>query len=126
MAIDEIRSTLGIRTFVSRKDLTPGKVIQFTYDGEQKYALVLNPEWDGKLHGLSIKDINLSKFIDIRKLVGSDTDGQVLYSKFKTSGLLTDRPYRTYLLSKVSALREVFVKEEVLKKATVTENMYGE
>lgn len=126
MAIDEIRSTLGIRSFVSRKDLTPGKVIQFTYDGEQKYALVLNPEWEGKLHALSIKDVNLSKFIQIRQLVGSDTDGQLLYSKFRNSNLVADRPYRTYLLSKVSTLREVFVKEEVLKKAEVTENMYGE
>jgi hypothetical protein len=126
MAIDEIRSTLGIRSFVSRKDLTPGKVIQFTYDGEQKYALVLNPEWEGKLHALSIKDVNLSKFIEIRKLVGSDSDSQLLYSKFRNSSLVADRPYRTYLLSKVSTLREVFVKEEVLNKAEVTENMYGE
>ena len=126
MAIDEIKSTLGIRSFVSRKDLTPGKVIQFTYDGEQKYALVLNPEWEGKLHALSIKDVNLSKFIEIRKLVGSDNDGQLLYSKFRNSSLVADRPYRTYLLSKVSTLREVFVKEEVLRKAEVTENMYGE
>jgi len=126
MAIDEIRSTLGVRSFVSRKDLTPGKVVQFTYDGEQKYALVLNPEWEGKLHALSIKDVNLSKFIEIRKLVGSDSDSQLLYSKFRNSNLVADRPYRTYLLSKVSTLREVFVKEEVLRKAEVTENMYGE
>ncbi len=126
MAIDEIKSTLGIRSFVSKGDLTPGKVIQFTYDGEQKYALVLNPEWQGKLHALSLKDIDISKFIGIRKLVGSDTDGELLYSKFRGSTFVADRPYRTYLLSKVSTLREVFVKEEVLKKAEVTENMYGE
>lgn len=126
MAIDEIRSTLGIRSFVSKGNLIPGKVIQFTYDGEQKYALVLNPEWEGKLHALSLRDINLSKFIEIRKLVGDDTDGQRLYSKFRNSPLLVDRPYRTYLLSKVSTLREVYIKEEVLKKAEVTENMYGE
>lgn len=126
MAIEQIRGTLGIRSFVSKKDLTPGTVIQFTYDGEQKYALVLNPEWQGKLHALSIKDVNISKFVQIRNLVGEDTDGDVLYAKFRTSTLLADRPYRTYLLSKVSTLREVFVKEEVLKKAEVTENMYGE
>lgn len=126
MAIEDIRGTLGIRSFVSRRDLTPGKVIQFTYDGQQKYALVLNPEWEGKLHALSLKDVNISKFAEIRKLVGTDTDGQVLYSKFRTSVLVDDRPYRTYLLSKVSALREVYVKEEILKQTKVTENMYGE
>lgn len=126
MAIDEIRSTLGVRSFVSKGNLIPGKVIQFTYDSEQKYALVLNPEWEGKLHALSLRDINLSKFIEIRKLVGDDTDGQRLYAKFRNSPLLVNRPYRTYLLSKVSTLREVYIKEEVLKKAEVTENMYGE
>ena len=127
MAIDEIKSTLGIRSFVSKDNLIPGKVIQFTYDGEQKYALVLNPEWEGKLHALSIKDVNISKFIQIRNLVGDDTDGEILYAKFRTSTLVADRPYRTYLLSKVSTLREVYVKEEVLKEAAkVTENMYGE
>lgn len=126
MAIDNIRSTLGIRSFLSRDNLAPGKVIQFTYDGEQKYALVLNPEWEGKLHALSIQNIDISKFSSIIKLVGSETDGDILYSKFKNSALVVDRPYRTYLLSKISALREVFLKTDVLEKAQVTENMYGE
>jgi len=126
MAIDEIKGTLGTRSFVSKKDLTPGKVIQFTYDNEQKYALVLNPEWEGKLHALSIQNLNISQFLEIVKLVGKDTDGKILYNKFRNSKLLMNRPYRTYLLSKVSTLREVFIKEEVLKEAEVTENMYGE
>lgn len=126
MAIEEIKKSLGIRSFISRGDLKPGKVIQFTYDGEQKYALVLNPNWEDKLHGLSLKDVDLSKFIQIRDLVGSETNGEDLYNKFKNSNFVVDRPYRTYLLSKISALREIFVKEEVLKKESVTENMYGE
>jgi len=127
MAIENIGGTLGVRSFVSRRNLSAGKVIQFTYDGEQKYALVLNPEWQGKLHALSLRDIDISKFIRIRQLVGEETDGETLYSKFRTSTLVADRPYRTYLLSKVSALREVYVKEEVLKEVIkVTENMYGE
>jgi len=126
MAIEQIRGVLGIRSFTSERFLTPGKIIQFTYDGEQKYALVLNPRWEDKLHALSIKDVDINKFVQIRELVGAETNGDVLYAKFKASTLVADRPYRTYLLSKVSALREVFVKEEVLKKAEVTENMYGE
>jgi len=127
MAIENIGGTLGVRSFVSRRNLSAGKVIQFTYDGEQKYALVLNPEWQGKLHDLSLRDIDISKIVRIRQLVGEETDGETLYSKFRTSTLVADRPYRTYLLSKVSALREVYVKEEVLKEVIkVTENMYGE
>lgn len=127
MAIEAIKGTLGIRSFTSVTKLAPGKVIQFTYDGEQKYALVLNPEWQGKLHALSLEDLDISKFVGIRQLVGGATDGAVLYTKFRGSAFVVDRPYRTYLLSKVSALREVYIKEEVLKEAAkVTENMYGE
>jgi hypothetical protein len=126
MATDDIKSTLGVRSFTSRLNLTPGKVIQFTYDGEQKYALVLNPEWQGKLHAVSLEDLDINQFVKIRKLVGDEKNGEVLYSRFKTSTLVADRPYRTYLLSKISTLREVYIKEEVIKKATVTENMYGE
>jgi len=126
MAIEDIRGTLGIRSFTSIRLLTPGKVIQFTYDGEQKYALVLNPSWENKLHALSLKDININKFVQIRNLVGTETNGEILYSKFKTSTLVVDRPYRTYLLSKISALREVYIKEEVIEAEKVTENMYGE
>lgn len=126
MPTNDIVSTLGIRSFISRKDLTPGKVVQFTYNGEQKYALVLNPEWDGKLHGLTLENIDVKKFIQIRNMVGTEIDSKTLYSKFKNSNLLTDRPYRTYLLSKISTLREIYIKEVLVEKKDVTENMYGE
>lgn len=116
MSIDELRGVLGLRAFTSRNELTPGKIIQFTYDGEQKYAIVLNPEWEGKLHGLTLENVDISKFVEIRNTVGLDTDGKVLYTKFKNFKLLNNRPYRTYLLSKVSALREVYIKEEKLPK----------
>jgi len=118
MAIENIKSTLGVRSFASRRDLIPGKVIQFTYENEQKYALVLNPGWEGKLHALSLRDINLSDFKDMRELISDEQDSQIIYSKFKTSRFVVDRPYRTYLLSKISTLREVYIKEEVLKKLT--------
>ena len=114
MAIEDIKGTLGIRSFTSVRKLEPGVVIQFTYEGEQKYALVLNPRWQGKLHGLSLQDVDINKFIRIRQLVGEETNGEALYSKFRASTLVTDRPYRTYLLSKVSALREVYVKPFVV------------
>lgn len=123
MATESIKGTLGIRSFVSKQNLTPGTVIQFTYEGEQKYALVLNREWEGKLHALSLKNIDIAKFIQIRKLVGNETNGQSLYSKFKNSSLVADRSYRTYLLPKVSTLREVYIKEDVIKEAEVTEKL---
>jgi hypothetical protein len=127
MAIEGYKGTLGVRTFVSQKDLTTGKVVQFTYDNEQKYALVLNPNWEGKMHALSLGSLTPEKLGQIFKLIGDETDTQVIYDRFKNSNFVGDRPYRTYLLTKISTLREVFIKKTVLKtEENVTENMYGE
>lgn len=120
---------LGTRQFISRRNLTPGKVIQFTYDGEQKHAVVLDPEWNGKMHALSLKSVNLTSLSEIFKLIEDATDGRIIYSKLKTSRFIENRPYRTYLLKKVSALREVYVRKIPINKASITtssETMYGE
>jgi hypothetical protein len=114
MAMEEYKGTLGVRTFVSRTDLTTGKVVQFTYDNEQKYALVLNPNWEGKLHALSLKTLTPEKLSQIFKLIGNETNTEIIYDRFKNSNFVGDRPYRTYLLSKVSALREVFIKRNTV------------
>ena len=112
--MEEYKGTLGVRTFVSRTDLTTGKVVQFTYDNEQKYALVLNPNWEGKLHALSLKTLTPEKLSQIFKLIGNETNTEIIYDRFKNSNFVGDRPYRTYLLSKVSALREVFIKRNTV------------
>lgn len=101
---------LGIRQFISSRNLTPGKVIQFTYDAEQKHAVVLDPEWNGKMHALSLKSVDITSLSEIFKLIKDNTDGRAIYSKLQTSRFIENRPYRTYLLSKVSALREIFIK----------------
>lgn len=101
---------LGRRSFTSRRDLVPGKVVQFTYDGEQKTALVLNPEWQGKMHALSLKSINLNDVQEIIEVIKGITDSDVMYDALRNSKYVVDRPYRTYLLSKISALREVYIK----------------
>jgi hypothetical protein len=101
---------LGRRSFTSRRNLTPGKVVQFTYDGEQKTALVLNPEWQGKMHALSLKAIDLDSVQNMMERIDGITDPDVIYEAFRNSKYVMDRPYRTYLLNKISALREVYVK----------------
>lgn len=126
MAIENFGGSLGIRTFTSRGDLQPGKVVQFTYNGEQKYAIVLNPNWKDKMHAISLKALTPSTFIEIQKIINGEQDGQKIYDSFKSSTLVDDRPYRTYLLSKISTLREIFIKREILEDIAVTENMYGE
>ena len=79
------------------------------------------------MHALSLGSLTPEKLGQIFKLIGDETDTQVIYDRFKNSNFVGDRPYRTYLLTKISTLREVFIKKTVLKtEEKVTENMYGE
>ena len=140
--LDDYSNQLGVRRFISQRSLMPGKVVQFTYDGDQKYALVLNPEWEGKMHALSLQTFTPDSLQEMFDLTEGETDERIIYDKFKTSNYVEERPYRTYLLSKMTALREVYIKEPVIVKDVAGEtpvtqdrqsrtqdtdkNMYGE
>ena len=140
--LDDYSNQLGVRRFISQRSLMPGKVVQFTYDGDQKYALVLNPEWEGKMHALSLQTFTPDSLQEMFDLTEGETDERIIYDKFKTSNYVEERPYRTYLLSKMTALREVYIKEPVIVKDLAGEtpvtqdrqsrtqgtdkNMYGE
>lgn len=108
--IDSYKDLFGTRRFVSRQKLRAGAVVQFTYDAEQKYALVLNPEWNGKMHALSLKSLSPEQ---LRMLLGelkNLSTEQEVYEKYKASTYTESRPYRTYTIAKISTLREVFLK----------------
>jgi len=119
--LDAYRNQLGVRRFVSRRDLTPGKVVQFTYDGEQKYAMVLNPDWEGKMHALSLQTFTPDSLQEMFELTKGESDERIIYDKFKNSAFVGERPYRTYLLSKVSTLREVYIKKAAAPTEVVKE-----
>lgn len=117
---------LGRRSFTSSKDLVPGKVVQFTYEGEQKTALVLNPDWQGKMHALSLKVVDLNNIQELMNSVKSNTNPDIIYEQFKNSKYVADRPYRTYLLNKIRALREVYIKYTISYKKPNFEIEWGE
>lgn len=119
MDIDAHKDIFGTRRFVSRTNIKVGTIIQFTYDSEQKYAIVLNPDWEGKMHAISLKGIGAH---DLRRLLNELKDNENntaedLYKIYKSSEYTKERPYRTYINSKVSVLREVYLKEEVKRKS---------
>lgn len=45
------------------KDKEAGMVVQFTYDNETKYALIVDPEWEGKMHAIKL-EINNQKDLE--------------------------------------------------------------
>jgi len=116
--VDAYKDLFGTRRFTSRSKLTPGMVVQFTYEGEQKYALVLDPEWEGKMHALSLKSLSpdglKNLLVEVKKL---DSKEEV-YSRYKSSQYTESRPYRTYVIKKISTLREIYLKETKSKTET--------
>ena len=108
--IDGYREMFGTRTFISRINLTSGKIVQFTYDNEQKYALVLNPSWEGKMHALSLKNLSPDNLHSLLKELDGVVGEEEIYAKYVNSNYTEKRPYRTYRLDKISTLREIFLK----------------
>ncbi len=106
------KNLFGTRKFTSNKQLRPGKVVQFTYDNEQKFALVLNPDWQGKLHALSLKTLTPDSLKSILEELVNESSYDSIYEKYKNSKYVESRSYRTYTVSKIKTLREIFLKED--------------
>lgn len=111
----------GIRKFISINQLNAGKVVQFTYDGEQKYAVVLNPSWEGKMHAISLKSITESAMRTLLEELKGQTNQIDIYEKYKMSPYTESRPYRTYSINKIRSLREIFLKVSPPKQETAEE-----
>lgn len=109
--VNSYKELFGVRRFTTRTKLKPGTIVQFTYDNEQKYAMVLNPEWEGKMHALSLKSLSPDGLKNLLKELSEEDNADTIYSKYKTSVYTETRPYRTYTLSKVRSLREIYLKE---------------
>jgi hypothetical protein len=108
--IDSYKKIFGTRKFTSRTKLTPGVVVQFTYDGEQKYAVVLDPDWENKMHAVSLKNLSPDQLKNLLSELKGLNSREEIYSKYKTSQYTESRPYRTYIIKKISTLREIYLK----------------
>jgi len=112
MDFELYKNLFGVRKFTSNKQLRTGNVIQFTYDNEQKFALVLNPNWQGKLHALSLKTLTPDSLKSILNELVDESSYDIIYEKYKNSTYVDSRSYRTYTVSKIKTLREIFLKED--------------
>jgi len=106
------KDILGVRKFTSVNNLKPGSVVQFTYDNEQKYALVLNPKFENKMHALSLRGLSPISVKKLLQEIPTITNADVLYQTYKNSEYTVGRPYRTYTIDKIKTLREVYLKED--------------
>lgn len=94
------RSMLG----VSR--LTLGDVIAFVYSAKPRFVMVVHPNWEGKLHGLDLK--NISRDVLLQSIVPRlDTvvDPKIFYDTvYKKDVLYSLDAYRTYNLDKIQTI----------------------
>lgn len=104
------KEILGVRKFTSVGNLKPGSIVQFTYDNEQKYALVLNPQFDNKMHALSLNAVSSTSITQLLEEVSKITNPDALYQTYKNSTYTVGRPYRTYTISKIKSLREIYLR----------------
>jgi hypothetical protein len=111
MNIDAYKDLFGTRKFTSFSKLTPGAVIQFTYDGEQKYALVLDPEWQNKLHAISLKNLSTDQLKSLLGDLKKVSSREEVYANYKSSQYTELRSYRTYSIEKIKTLREIYLKD---------------
>ena len=58
----------------SKGNLLPGTIVRFNYKGKDVHeprplVLVLNPRWDGKLHGLALRMLSEAKLVQLTKII---------------------------------------------------------
>lgn len=124
------------RRFINIRNIKPGMMIQFSYtklsgENAQYVVLVIDPDRKGtfatesQLHGYLIKDTmtdeEILKFFssikknisldyeDRRKSLVSDLDSDEAYKQFLSSPYAKDRMYRTFNISKMSAVRQILL-----------------
>lgn len=109
--------------------LMPGDIIKFFYDAELKYARVLNPEWDGKLHALKIEKIESANILTVdatkqlEKDVFSRVDSKILMEKYGIFDGINRRIYRTYKVKNIKNLERVTRIEREDNERTPSNNL---
>jgi len=88
----------------SKGNLRSGDIVRFNYYGKDAHeprplVLVLNPNWQGKLHGLALRVISEGKLLELKKIVAETIDMKVQrLIKVRLPKLKTDisNPYKFY------------------------------
>jgi hypothetical protein len=98
----------GVRRPSAGKDV--GMVVQFTYENETKYALIADPDWEGKMHAIKLEITNQKDLEELLTDLDRYDDYDALVANYTRKPYVPERPYRTYLVNKVRNLKEVYLK----------------
>jgi hypothetical protein len=106
--LQEHKPHFGVAYFVRHSDLAPGDVISFKYKGEMRWVFVLDPEYQGKLHGLTLGLTPRQALIDtVIDPMFDHTSPISLYGQaiFKVASRWDS--YRTFIISEMGTIRRM-------------------
>lgn len=122
-------SLLSERRFIDIGNLSSGMLVEFSYtkisdDSTKSYiAIVIDPNKDNYLHALLIDDLSDFELVNLVVRLGDsftfDPDKRAdpltnlktdeAYNKYL--GIKNQRRYRTFLVNKISSLRQILIGE---------------
>jgi hypothetical protein len=106
--LHEHKPHFGAAKYVKRSEISSGDVVSFMYDGEQRWVMVLDPDFEGKLHGLTLGTLPrrtlIDKIIDPMYDHGEPYD---LYYKALYKTVAKWDTYRTYNIPKIGQMRRM-------------------
>jgi hypothetical protein len=89
-------------------DVWPGDVIKFNYDGKERTAFVVHPNWNEKLHALSLKSIDHTTLVNgVMKKFTLTTPPETFYKQYLKPVISNTDSYRTYNLNKITRIRKM-------------------
>lgn len=106
--LDTNTKKFGLRRPPAGKEV--GMVVKFLYENEPKYALILDPEWDGKMHAIKLEITTQKDLENLLTDLDRYDDYDALVAKYQQARYVPERPYRTYLTKKVRNLQEIYLK----------------
>lgn len=97
------KESKGVRV----KNLNPGDVIKFDYRNKLRYVLVLNADWENKLHGLTLRHVPHRLIPNILKEVVVKKPVNMYLHRVRQNPVLYYDSYRTYDIPKMISVRKV-------------------
>lgn len=107
---------IGLKPIDIKRDILPASVLRFVYDGTERFAIVLTPNWMDKMHAIQIKDIGPTKLIQLLEELKSFEMAapDEIQGAFTRTDYTDPRPYRTFKLDKMSQLTQIWLKHPEL------------
>jgi hypothetical protein len=102
------RPHFGVAYFVRHSDLSAGDVVTFMYKGKMRWAFVLDPDYEGKMHALTLeltpRSTLINEVIDMMYETPMPAD---LYDRAVYKVASQYDSYRTYFVKDLQQLRRL-------------------